>query len=233
MLLRRGFTKDSLPSGTEIVVEGFRAKGTHSEPTVEISRFPTGGSCSWVRQAPAPRAMEEIPRRRTASLQTALVSHVFVEMWQVRPACATGLVTRAAGRNPGAECCAMVLNPIDGRDKQRSAHALPGRLAPPLSKSCIAGTGSGCPHIHARRLARIVCESINHRKEGSLVPNMQLARLCAHSLAAVVVSLTCAALIAAEEEPEPGRGEEIGSGTHSGRAAGHQRVLYARRVWHG
>jgi hypothetical protein len=46
----------------------------------------------------------------------------------------------------------------------------------------------------------IVGES-NNRKEGPLVPNIQLARLCAHSLAAVGVSLACAALIAAERNP--------------------------------
>ena len=42
VLLRRGFTKDSLPSGTEIVVEGFRAKGNPFRANGRDLTFPDG-----------------------------------------------------------------------------------------------------------------------------------------------------------------------------------------------
>jgi hypothetical protein len=42
VLLRRGFTKDSLPAGTEIVVEGFRAKGNPLRANGRDITFPDG-----------------------------------------------------------------------------------------------------------------------------------------------------------------------------------------------
>jgi hypothetical protein len=42
VLLRRGFTKDSLPAGTEIVVEGFRAKGNPFRANGRDLTFPDG-----------------------------------------------------------------------------------------------------------------------------------------------------------------------------------------------
>ena len=42
VLLRRGFTKDSLPAGTEIVVEGFRAKGNPFRANGRDITFPDG-----------------------------------------------------------------------------------------------------------------------------------------------------------------------------------------------
>jgi hypothetical protein len=42
VLLRRGFTKDSLPTGTEIVVEGFRAKGNPFRANGRDLTFPDG-----------------------------------------------------------------------------------------------------------------------------------------------------------------------------------------------
>lgn len=42
VLLRRGFTKDSLPAGTEIVVEGYRAKGNPRRANGRDLTFPDG-----------------------------------------------------------------------------------------------------------------------------------------------------------------------------------------------
>jgi hypothetical protein len=42
VLLRRGFTKDSLPAGTEIIVEGFRAKGNPLRANGRDITFPDG-----------------------------------------------------------------------------------------------------------------------------------------------------------------------------------------------
>jgi hypothetical protein len=41
-LLRRGFTKDSLPPGTEIFIEGFRAKGGAARANGRDITFPDG-----------------------------------------------------------------------------------------------------------------------------------------------------------------------------------------------
>ncbi len=52
-LLRRGFTKSSLPPGTEIVVEGWQAKDGPPAPTAATSPTRTAGSCSLDRREPA------------------------------------------------------------------------------------------------------------------------------------------------------------------------------------
>ena len=44
-LLRRGWTKNSLPAGTEILVEGSRPKMERTAPTAASSPSPTGRSC--------------------------------------------------------------------------------------------------------------------------------------------------------------------------------------------
>src|SRR5437763_8800416 len=41
-LLRRGFTKDSLPAGTEIYIEGYRAKGGANRANGRDITFPDG-----------------------------------------------------------------------------------------------------------------------------------------------------------------------------------------------
>ena len=49
-LIRRGWTKDSLPPGTEIVVEGFLARDGSQRASGRSIRFRTERGYSWVRQ---------------------------------------------------------------------------------------------------------------------------------------------------------------------------------------
>ena len=52
-MFRRGFTKNSLPAGVEIVVQGYQAKdGSPRANGRELTL--TEGRCSWARRAPAP-----------------------------------------------------------------------------------------------------------------------------------------------------------------------------------
>jgi len=55
-LLRRGFSKDSLPAGTEIVIEGYQAKNGSKKANGRDITFADAESCSSGRQAPGLRA---------------------------------------------------------------------------------------------------------------------------------------------------------------------------------
>ena len=59
-LYRLGLTKESLPAGTEITVEGYQAKDGPTMPSAETSRFPTARSSS---SAGRPLELVETPRR--------------------------------------------------------------------------------------------------------------------------------------------------------------------------
>ena len=45
-LFRRGITKDSLPEGTQITVDGYQAKDGSTKPTGATSRIPMGAKSS-------------------------------------------------------------------------------------------------------------------------------------------------------------------------------------------
>ena len=60
-LLRRGFTKNSLPAGTEILVDGYQAKDGSNRANGRDLTFPDGKKSSSVRQVlrtrlPTPRS---------------------------------------------------------------------------------------------------------------------------------------------------------------------------------
>jgi hypothetical protein len=59
-LYRRGVTKESLPNGVEILVEGFRAKDGSLRGNGRDRRLPTGAGCSWFLPAPARQVSEGI-----------------------------------------------------------------------------------------------------------------------------------------------------------------------------
>ena len=70
-LLRRGLTKASLPEGTEIVVDGYRAKNGRNRANGRDVTFADGASCSWDRRAPARHAMDVTHRRNERSAELA------------------------------------------------------------------------------------------------------------------------------------------------------------------
>ena len=55
VLFRRGFTRDTLKPGTEIVVDGYRAKDGSRRANGRDLTFADGRSCSSARPAPALR----------------------------------------------------------------------------------------------------------------------------------------------------------------------------------
>ena len=55
VLFRRGFTKDSLLPGAEVVVDGYQSKDGRTAPTAVISPSPTDASCFSAPPAPALR----------------------------------------------------------------------------------------------------------------------------------------------------------------------------------
>ena len=64
-LLRAGVTKNSLPVGTEIVVDGYQARDhTLKRPTAATSRIRTAASCSSDDLGPARRPMAPTRLRR-------------------------------------------------------------------------------------------------------------------------------------------------------------------------
>jgi len=54
-LFRRGFTKNSLATGTEILVDGYQAKDGSNRPTAGTSHSWMGENCFSARRAPALR----------------------------------------------------------------------------------------------------------------------------------------------------------------------------------